>query len=78
VTSELRGREDERGFVRLDTRPRFALGDKFRVVDRVFEACLGLFGGMGDRERVAILLDLSSRKVALRSARGCRRGGVSR
>jgi transcriptional antiterminator RfaH len=63
VISELRGREDERGFVRLDTRPRFAQGDKIRVVDGVFEACLGLFDGMADRERVAILLDLLGRKV---------------
>lgn len=63
VISDLRGREDERGFVRLDQRPRFALGDKVRVVDGVFDACLGLFDGMADRERVAILLDLLGRKV---------------
>ena len=60
---ELELREDERGFVRLDTRPRFALGDTIRVVDGVFEACRGLFDGMADRERVAILLDLLGRKV---------------
>lgn len=63
VISDLRGREDECGFVRLDLRPRFALGDKVRVVDGVFDACLGLFDGMADRERVAILLDLLGRKV---------------
>ena len=63
VISDLRGREDERGFVHLDLRPRFALGDKIRVVDGVFDACLGLFDGMADRERVAILLDLLGRKV---------------
>jgi transcriptional antiterminator RfaH len=63
VMSELRNREDERGFVRLDTRPRFALGDKIRVVDGVFGACLGLFEGMADRERASILLDLLGRKV---------------
>lgn len=63
VISDLRGREDERGFVHLDLRPRFALGDKIRVVDGVFDACLGLFDGMADHERVAILLDLLGRKV---------------
>jgi transcriptional antiterminator RfaH len=63
VISDLRSREDERGFVHLDLRPRFALGDKIRVVDGVFDACLGLFDGMADRERVAILLDLLGRKV---------------
>jgi transcriptional antiterminator RfaH len=63
VISELRSREDERGFVHLDLGPRFALGDKIRVIDGVFDACLGLFDGMADRERVAILLELLGRKV---------------
>jgi transcriptional antiterminator RfaH len=63
VMSELRSREDERGFVQLNTRPRFAPGDRIRVVHGVFETCLGLFEGMADRERAAILLDLLGRKV---------------
>src|SRR5262249_43393835 len=63
VIDQLRGREDERGFITLDTRPRFARGDKIRVVDGAFDACIGLFEGMADRERVAILLDLLGRKV---------------
>lgn len=63
VVEQLRGREDERGFITLDTRPRFAHGDKIRVVDGIFDACIGLFDGMADRERVAILLDLLGRKV---------------
>ena len=63
VIEGLRGREDEGGLIRLDTRPRFAPGDKVRVVDGVFDACVGLFEGMADRERVAILLDLLGRKV---------------
>jgi transcriptional antiterminator RfaH len=63
VIDELRGREDERGFVRLDQRPRFAAGDKVRVLDGVFSTCLGLFEGMSDGERVTILLDLLGRKV---------------
>jgi transcriptional antiterminator RfaH len=63
VIEQLRGREDELGFIRLDTRPRFARGEKVRVVDGIFDACVGLFEGMADRERVAILLDLLGRKV---------------
>jgi transcriptional antiterminator RfaH len=63
VVVQLRDREDERGFITLDTRPRFAHGDKIRVVDGIFDACIGLFDGMADRERVAILLDLLGRKV---------------
>jgi transcriptional antiterminator RfaH len=63
VMSELRSREDEHGFVQFDIRPRFAPGDKIRVVDGVFETCLGLFEAQADRERAAILLDLLGRKV---------------
>ncbi len=63
VVEELQRREDERGFITLDTRPRFARGDQIRVVDGIFDACIGLFDGMADRERVAILLDLLGRKV---------------
>jgi transcriptional antiterminator RfaH len=63
VVDELRGRQNEAGFVQLDLRPRFAPGDKVVVVEGAFAACLGLFDGMADRERVAILLDLLGRKV---------------
>lgn len=63
VVDALRAREDERGFVQLDTRPRFAPGDAVRIVDGAFAACLGLFECMTDGERVAILLDLLGRKV---------------
>jgi transcriptional antiterminator RfaH len=38
-------------------------GDTVRIIDGVFSACLGLFEGMADRERVAVLLDLMGRKV---------------
>lgn len=63
VIEELRCREDEAGFIRLLSRPRFRPGDAIRVLDGVFTACLGLYEGMADAERVAILLDLLGRKV---------------
>jgi transcriptional antiterminator RfaH len=63
VIEALRIREDDRGFIHLDSRPRFAAGDRVRVAEGVFCDCLGLFEGMSDRERVAILLDLLGRKV---------------
>jgi transcriptional antiterminator RfaH len=65
IIAELRNREDERGLVQLEFRPAFAPGDKVQVVDGVFAACFGLFEGMADRDRVAILLDLLGRKVRL-------------
>jgi transcriptional antiterminator RfaH len=63
VIHTLKGREDPRGLVQLDRQPRFARGDKIRVLDGVFSTCFGLFEGMHDDERVAILLDLLGRKV---------------
>lgn len=63
VLSLLRAREDESGYVRLDQRPKFALGEKVRVMAGVFADNLGLFDGLADRDRIAILLDLLGRKV---------------
>jgi transcriptional antiterminator RfaH len=59
----LKSREDAQGFIQLQRRPQFAAGDKVRIREGVFSDCLGLFEGMGDRERVAILLELLGRKV---------------
>jgi transcriptional antiterminator RfaH len=63
VVAALRAREDAGGFVQLVRRPRFASGERVRIIDGVFADTLGLFEGMADRERVAILLDLLGRKV---------------
>jgi transcriptional antiterminator RfaH len=63
IVNALRAREDEGGYVKLDQRPKFALGEKVRVLAGVFAENLGLFDGMADRDRVAILLDLLGRKV---------------
>jgi transcriptional antiterminator RfaH len=65
VIETLRAREDGQGFVTLRQRPRFALGEKVRVLDGVFADCLGLFDGMKDSDRVAVLIDLLGRKVRL-------------
>jgi transcriptional antiterminator RfaH len=63
IVDSLRAREDAGGFVRLDHRPSFRSGDKIRILDGVFADCLGLYAGMKDSDRVAILLDLLGRKV---------------
>jgi transcriptional antiterminator RfaH len=63
VVAALKVREDAGGFVQFERRPRFAPGERVRIVDGVFADTLGLFEGMADRERVAILLDLLGRKV---------------
>lgn len=63
IVEGLRRSEDDRGFVPIDMRPTFAVGDKVRVVEGVFTNCLGLYEGMADRDRVTILMDLLGRKV---------------
>jgi transcriptional antiterminator RfaH len=63
VIDALKAREDASGYVTLDQRPKFAIGDKVRVLAGVFAENLGLFDGMADRDRVAILLELLGRKV---------------
>jgi transcriptional antiterminator RfaH len=63
ILSSLRSREDESGYVKLDQRPKFSLGEKVRVLAGVFAENSGLFDGQADRDRIAILLDLLGRKV---------------
>jgi transcriptional antiterminator RfaH len=63
VIDGLKRRQDERGFVLLDSRPRFKPGDQVRIVDGIFASRLGLFEGLSDGERVAVLLDMLGRKV---------------
>jgi transcriptional antiterminator RfaH len=63
IIERLKSRENAEGFIQLERRPQFAAGDQVRVRDGVFADCLGLFESIGDRERVAILLELLGRKV---------------
>lgn len=63
VVRSLRAREDENGFVKLDICPAFSIGAKVRVLAGAFADNFGLFDGLGDRDRVAILLDFLGRKV---------------
>jgi transcriptional antiterminator RfaH len=63
ILCSLKAREDESGYVKLDQRPKFALGEKVRVLAGAFAENLGLFDGQADRDRIAILLDLLGRKV---------------
>jgi transcriptional antiterminator RfaH len=63
IIEGLKRREDTNGLVQLERRPRFASGDKIRVLNGAFCDALGLFEGIRDQERVAILLDLLGRKV---------------
>jgi transcriptional antiterminator RfaH len=61
--SELKQREDAAGYIKLDERPRFAPGDRVRVVHGRFADNLGLFEGMTDQDRVAILVNMMGRET---------------
>lgn len=63
IVDALKQREDEAGFIQLNQRPHFRLGDEIRVLEGAFTGTLGMFEGMTDNERVTILLDLLGRKV---------------
>ena len=63
IIDALRAREDNNGFIQLDQRPKFRPGDKIRVLDGAFAEYLGLYEGMKDSDRVAILLEMLGRKV---------------
>lgn len=63
VVSALQAREDEKGFVKLHAKPVFAPGDRVRVLAGAFMDSAGLFSGLADHDRVAILLDMLGRKV---------------
>lgn len=63
VVAAIMAQEDEKGFVRLDSRPAFAPGDKVRVRSGIFMDAAGIFSGVADHDRVAILLEMLGRKV---------------
>jgi transcriptional antiterminator RfaH len=63
IVEELKRRQDENGLIGFQQRARFNPGDTVRVVEGVFSDYLGLYEGIDDRERAAILLDLLGRKV---------------
>jgi transcriptional antiterminator RfaH len=63
VVRALKGREDTKGFIQMDSKPAFAPGDRVRVLAGAFMDNAGLFNGLADHDRVSILLDMLGRKV---------------
>jgi transcriptional antiterminator RfaH len=56
-------RENADGFVRLSIARSFKFGQSVRVTEGAFADQLGLYEGVGDQERVRILLNLLGRQV---------------
>ena len=63
VLQILWAREDQNGFIAMNRRSPFTVGEKVRILAGAFADVVGLFDGLGDRERVAVLLDLLGQKV---------------
>jgi transcriptional antiterminator RfaH len=63
VIASLKSQEDNAGFVRPARQPGLSIGDRLQVLDGAFADCFGLYEGMKDSDRVAILLNLLGRKV---------------
>jgi transcriptional antiterminator RfaH len=62
VTGEIQAREQD-GIVRLPERPRWQVGDRIVVGSGTFLGQIGLFDGMGPRQRVFVLLNLFGRQT---------------
>jgi transcriptional antiterminator RfaH len=63
VVCALKAREDAKGFIVMESRPFFAPGDRVRVQAGAFMDSEGLFSGLADHDRIAILLEMLGRKV---------------
>ena len=62
VIEEIQSREHN-GVVKLPERPRWQAGDRVRIGNGTFLGQIGLFDGMGARERVFVLLNLFGRQT---------------
>lgn len=63
IVSALKAREDAKGFVKMDAGCKFAPGDKVRVLTGAFADRAGIFDGVLDHDRVAILLEMLGGKI---------------
>ena len=61
IIEEIRGREDDDGFIRLGRGQRFSQGDPVKISDGALCDHVGLFQCVADNDRVIILLDLLGR-----------------
>ncbi len=63
IVEGLRRREDDHGLIELEKKFAFQRGDKVQILGGAFEACLGLFEEIADRDRAAVLLNFLGRNV---------------
>jgi len=63
IIKELRGRENYLGFVSGLGSEGMKLGQKVKIISGPFSDHLGIFDGLSDSQRVAVLLDVMGRQV---------------
>jgi transcriptional antiterminator RfaH len=66
VIDDIRGREDEKGFVILGRQSELRPGDRVRITDGAMAERIGIFQAPSDEHRVFLLLDLLGRTVRVR------------
>jgi len=63
IVEDIRGREDERGYVVLGRQIPFRPGDTVRIGAGAFADQIGMFECMNDEARVVLLLELLGREI---------------
>jgi transcriptional antiterminator RfaH len=63
IIDDLKMREDSKGFVSLPQPPKFAHGERVRVVKGALEGYTGLFDGMRPNDRVRVLIEMLGQVV---------------
>jgi transcriptional antiterminator RfaH len=63
VVEDIRSREDDTGAVTHAEPPPFALGERVQVLDGPLRDSWGLFAGVGENERIHVLLQLMGRPL---------------
>ena len=66
IIAEIRGREDEDGYIRLGRGQTFSHGDRVKISDGALCDHVGLFQCPTDNQRVIILLDLLGRQTRVK------------
>jgi len=65
IVDELRQREDADGFIQMDEKRRFSIGEQVKLVSGIFSSCSALVEGMADKDRVIVLLEMMGRSVRI-------------
>lgn len=63
IIESLMKRQNSKGLITLSEQPKFALGEKVRVVNNTMEGYIAVYDGMRPNERARVLLELLGQVV---------------